>query len=50
MKKNNCRGRGGEAQKRGGLIKLVPPKKGSLMKEEGLFERGKLNRGFTVNK
>ena len=43
--KSNIRGRGGGAEKKGGLIKFFPLKRGG-----GLIKEGVLNRGFTVNK
>ena len=38
----------GCSKKEGGLIDCLPLKRGGLLEEGDLFERGRLNRGFTV--
>ena len=41
-------GAGGLIEGGGGLINFPRLKRGGLIREWGLFERGGLNRGFTV--
>ena len=48
MKNINFRGGEGDLIGGGGLINFLPLKRGSLLEGGGLFERGGLNRGFTV--